>query len=298
MDVGVTRNTGKYLVTSSDPITGASRRRGWHAVNVSANDVATSGIMPSTLCIVSLFPQGTRMLEIESVLEEINLTARKLNIAVAGGHTEITREVSHPIITVTCIGSGNRFVSAAGARAEDAILLTKTTGIEGTSILYSLVRARSSIPVKLVRRGLRLIDRMSVVKDARLAFSTGKVHAMHDVTEGGALGAVLEMSIASKVGFELDVDSVPVDESTRAICDRLDIDPLRLIGSGSLLISCPSKDSGKVKSVLERRSIACTQIGRFVSDRSRRVLFKDGISEKLLETSIEDELWKTLGKYS
>ena len=60
IDVGVTRSKGKYLVSSSDPITGAVERIGWHAVNVSANDVATSGIMPDTLNIIALFPEDTR----------------------------------------------------------------------------------------------------------------------------------------------------------------------------------------------------------------------------------------------
>src|SRR5579863_2648296 len=59
VDVGVTKTAGKYLATSSDPITGAVEQMGWHAVNVSANDVATSGIMRDSLSVVSLFPKGT-----------------------------------------------------------------------------------------------------------------------------------------------------------------------------------------------------------------------------------------------
>ncbi|MGI0081352.1 MAG: hypothetical protein ACRECH_17230, partial [Nitrososphaerales archaeon] len=46
VDVGVTLTRGRFLVSSSDPITGTERKMGWHAVHISANDVATSGIMP------------------------------------------------------------------------------------------------------------------------------------------------------------------------------------------------------------------------------------------------------------
>ncbi len=298
VDVGIVKNPGKYLVTSTDPITGATRRLGWHAVNVSANDVATSGIMPSTLCIVSLFPRGTKFGEIRAVLNEINTTARKLGVAVAGGHTEITKEVTHPIITVTCFGSGDRFVTAANSRSNDSILMTKSAGIEGTSILYSLKRARKSIRPEMVARGLKLIDSMSVVRDAKVAFATGKVHAMHDITEGGVLGAALEMSIASRIGFKLELGAIPVDESTRIICKRLKIDPLRLIGSGSLMLSCRRSNASEIISALERRRIACTEVGQFVPNRSyRRLVLADGTEKNLRETSIEDELWKTLGKY-
>ena len=43
VDVGVTKSKGRYIISSSDPITGAVRNLAWHAVNISANDVATSG---------------------------------------------------------------------------------------------------------------------------------------------------------------------------------------------------------------------------------------------------------------
>jgi hydrogenase expression/formation protein HypE len=298
VDVGVSKSQGKYLVTSSDPITGASRRVGWHAVNVSANDVATSGIMPSTLCVVSLFPSGTSLGKISAVLKEIGSTAKRLGIAVAGGHTEITSAILHPVITVTCFGSGDRFVSAADAQAEDSILITKSAGIEGTSILAALRSIGNGVKPRLVARGLKLMDGMSIVEDARVAFATGKVHAMHDVTEGGVLGAVLEMSMASHVGFELDLGSIPVDESTRAISKYLKLDPLKLIGSGSLVIACSTNHSDEIASALKKKGIPCTEIGRFNSSPSKRELrFPSGERKKLRETSIEDELWHALSKY-
>ena len=66
---------------------------------------------------------------------------------------------------------------------------------------------------------------------------------MHDVTEGGILGAVYEMSLASGLGFEIYPDSIPIDNSTKLICAKLSINPLKLIGSGSLLITCPINSS-------------------------------------------------------
>src|SRR5487761_341513 len=106
VDVGVTNTRGKYIVTSSDPITGTEKRMGWHAVNVSANDVATSGIMPDTLNVVGLFPKTTTVKAIKNLMTEINKTANHLGIAVAGGHTEITPHLTRPIVVVTAIGSG------------------------------------------------------------------------------------------------------------------------------------------------------------------------------------------------
>ena len=296
VDVGITRTKGKYLVSSSDPITGTRRRMGWHAVNVSANDVATSGIMPDTLNTVSLFPPGTSSNKITVLMKEINETARNLGITVAGGHTEITPGINRPIIMVTCFGSGDSFVTAASAKPGDAILMTKTAGIEGTSILASLKATRERATVSVCRKGIDLIRNLSIVPEARAAFGTGKVHAMHDVTEGGILGAVMEMSLASNVGFELEGDLVPVNQSTEAICNAFQIDPLSLIGSGTLLIACRRKDEEKVVRAV-RKVARCTRVGSFIANRRERALVSRGKRRRVSEESVQDELWPTLSKY-
>jgi hydrogenase expression/formation protein HypE len=296
VDVGVTESRGRYLVCSSDPITGAGERIGWHAVNVSANDVATSGIMPDALSVVSLFPSKTPISEIKALMKEIDSTARDLGIAVAGGHTEITPGLKRSVIVVTCFGSGDRFVTAADAKAGDSILMTKAAGIEGTAILSRLSKTRALVGGKTAREGSMLIGKLSVLKEARTAFSTWKVHAMHDVTEGGVLGAVFEMSLASHLGFEVEKDLVPVEESTRRISEALSIDPLKLIGSGSLLISCSKEDEDEVRTAVEKEGIKCTKIGSFVSSERRRVLSVRG-KFQAVKSSIEDELWRVLSKY-
>lgn len=297
IDVGISKVKGKYLVTSSDPITGTKVRIGWHAVNVSANDIATSGIMPDLLNVVALFPIKTRPETIRRVMSEINKTAHDLGITVAGGHTEITHLIERPLVTVTAIGSGNKFVTAADAKPYDTILMTKTAGIEGTSILAKIPRVQSLLSKRLSHRGSSMINQLSILKEARAASSTGRIHAMHDVTEGGVIGAVYEMSVASKLGFELFEKDIPVDESTGVICSKLSIDPLRLIGSGSLLISCSSNYGDYISKRITRLGIACRKIGRFLPSSRRRFLRGPYGEREVTENSIQDELWEALRKY-
>ena len=281
IDVGVTRSKGKFLVSSSDPITGAVERIGWHAVNVSANDVATSGIMPDTLNVIALFPEGTSSTGIEAVLNEINESAEALGISVAGGHTEIAPSLKRPIIAITAFGSGDSFVTAADAQTGDSILITKTAGIEGTSILSGLPAIQKLVNAKTLRRGRDLLKKLSILKEAETAFNTGKVHAMHDLTEGGVLGCTLEMSLASKLGFELYEDQVPLDQATIEICSKLNVNPLRLIGSGSLLIACAASDSGIIKDRLSSENIPCAEIGKFQDVAKGRWIVSKGKREKL-----------------
>ena len=55
---------------------------------------------------------------------------------------------------------------------------------------------------------------------------------MHDVTEGGILGAVWEMCEIAGVGAEICFEDIPVTEVTKKISEHFGIDWLRLISSG------------------------------------------------------------------
>ena len=298
VDVGVTTTKGKFLVSSSDPITGALERIGWYAVNISANDVATSGIMPDTINTIALFPEGTSIGEIKSVMSDINRTAAGLGIAVAGGHTEITPGLHRPIVAVTAFGSGKSFVTSSNAKAGDSILMTKTAGIEGTSILARIGAIAQLVDTETAEKGKALVYHLSIIPEARAAFSTGLIHAMHDVTEGGLLGAVIEMSLASKLGFELFADRVMLAPATETICTKIRCDPLRLIGSGSLLISCSEAASGRIVDLLSKKGINAKAIGHFLEARRGRWVESGGRRSRVTETSIQDELWPALKKYA
>ena len=86
------------------------------------------------------------------------------------------------------------------------------------------------------------------------------VTAMHDVTEGGVLGAAWEICYASGLGLILDKEAVPVTKATRQIAQAAGIDPLRLLGSGSLLIGC-SQGKAMVQA-LRQEGIPAALIGR------------------------------------
>jgi hydrogenase expression/formation protein HypE len=288
---------GRFLVASSDPITGATSRIGDYAVNVSGNDVATTGMMPRLLNVVALFPRKFKKKTIEEAISDIEKKTKELGATLVGTHIQTIRDLERPILTVTAVGSGDKFVTLSNARAGDRILFTKTAGLEGTSILSQIPSIRNIVGESTGLRGAALVTKISIAKEAKLAFDTGLVHAMHDVTEGGVLGAIYEMSLASRNGFWLLADKVPIDEATWNISERLDIDPLKLIGSGSLIIACPANSSAKVIRKLESNGIRCTEVGRFVPLRQGRLVQRNGKIERLSEDSIREELWDLLRKY-
>ena len=294
LDFAAIRTKGGYLIVSADPITGVSKNIGRYAMKVSANDVATSGNRPQFAESVMLLPEGSTVADIERIAGQMHEAAKESGITIVGGHTEVTPRLDRPIVVVTVFSLVKKFVTSGGAKAGDIIMMTKTAGLEGTSELVGegavptgvLTRAESA-------RARRMVDHLDVSDEADAAFRTGRVHAMHDCTEGGLVGAAYEMSLASGLGFRIDEAAVPVAPETSKVCAHLSIDPLRLIGSGSLLLAVEKGSGRRVERAL--RSVSrVTRIGEFRA--GARTLRTRGGRDVEVKEAPEDELWRVLGR--
>lgn len=272
-----------YLIISSDPVTGACRRVGWYAVNVSCNDVATSGSRPRYVENVILLPKGAKETLLDEVMNDILEASDSLGVSIVGGHTEVTKGLDRPVVITTAFAFTKSFVTSAGCRPRDLVFMTKSAGLEGTSILTNYVEGFES-----AKRFERMI---SVVDEATFSFSTGLAHAMHDPTEGGILGGIYEMSLASGLGFTLYEERIPVTEETKGICKKLEIDPLKLISSGALLISVGEGDAEGFEREMKSSGFDVACIGEFTVG-GRSLKRRDGRVERVGE--VVDELWKVL----
>ncbi len=296
LDFAAIRMGGGFLVVSADPITGVSGNIGRYAINVSANDVATSGNRPQFAETVVLMPEGSSAKDVAAMARQIHEAARAIGVAVVGGHTEVTPGFARPILAVTVFSYVKSYVSSDGARSGDSIMMTKEAGLEGTAeIAFERGLVPSGVGEETLRRAQGFVSKVSVVEEAVAAFRTGKVHAMHDCTEGGVLGAVYEMSLASRMGFLMRERSVPVAPETAAICRSISIDPLRLIGSGSLLLAVEPGSEAMVERALQG-ICRVTKIGELT--KGKRVLLKRNGSESHLTEAPLDELWAVLGRPS
>jgi hydrogenase maturation factor len=220
-------------------------------------------------------------------------------VEVLGGHTEVAPGIAAPLVVMTGLGKArrDRVLTAAGARPDDALVLTKAAALEGTHVLASDLAphlARLGVPQSTLQAASRYGDELSVVADARIAVELGAT-AMHDPTEGGVVGALWEMAEASGCGFAVTVDRIPVREPTRAICAALGVDPLRLIASGALLIAC--RDGPTLVDGLRERGVAAAQIGRMTApEAGRRLIHPDGREEPITRLD-RDELYRVLEEH-
>lgn len=291
----------RYLVAKTDPITFATDLIGWYMVQVNANDIAVMGGTPRWLMTTLLLPDTTSESEVERIFKQVREACDALNITLIGGHTEITYDLPRPIAVGAMLGEvpKERAVLTSGARPGDSIVLTKAIAVEGTSIL-----AREAV-VDLLERGVAqaTIDRareflfgpsISVVPEAAIACDTVDVHAMHDPTEGGLSGGLVEMAAGANVGLLVDEEAIPVLPECREICSALGLDPLGLIASGSLLAAVPPSDVPTLKRALAREGISAQEIGTVVEPAvGLKVRLGEGIRN--LPTFQRDELARWFG---
>ena len=262
----------RYLVAKSDPITFATDLIGWYLVQVNANDLAVMGAAPKWLMVTLLLPEGTTSEQVEDVFEQITNACDELGIALVGGHTEITLDLSRPIAVGALLGEvdKDKVVLTSGAKPGDSIILTKGIAVEGTSILAreaaEALRDAGVEPQVIERARHLLFDPgISVVKDAGIALKSGGVHAMHDPTEGGLATGLAEMAAAAGVGLTVAMERVPVLPETAAICTALALDPFGLIASGALLAAVAPEDAPQLVNALESGGIPAWEIGRFTT---------------------------------
>jgi hydrogenase expression/formation protein HypE len=267
---------GEYeCVISTDPITGADKNVGKLAVHINCNDIASCGVAPLGILVTILAPENTTLEEIKEVMSEIRQEAKKLNVEILGGHTEVTASVNKLIVSCTVIGKAVRgkAVTTSGAKIGDYIVVTKNLALEGTSILAHdhEDRIKGELSHQDIEEAKGYANLLSVVNEGLLAGEFG-VNAMHDITEGGVLGALWEMAEASNVGFRVYEEKMPITSVTRKVCSIFKVDPLRLISSGSMLITV--KDGAALVDRLRSSGIEAAVIGNITQRRG--ILVKNG----------------------
>lgn len=288
---------GEYVcIVSTDPITGTTEDIGKLALYISCNDVASSGAEPMGVLLTIMAPEDITEKEIDKIMIEAGKAAGELNVEIVGGHTEITDAVNRVIISTTVIGKQfkNKVLNPLDAKIGDKIIMTKYVGIEGTSIIAKEFseELKNEIPQHLVEEALELHEHISVVKEGIICGKIG-VPYMHDITEGGILGAVWEASKAVNKGIKLYKDRIPMKESTKAISDFLDIDPYRLISSGSMLVIAPKDKVNFIQDSLKEEGIDSSIIGELIKEGI--VMNEDGKIVEI-EPPCSDELYKALGR--
>ncbi len=290
----------KVLIAKTNPITGAVSRIGWLAVHINANDVAVRGAEPKWYMSTLLLPEGSKEELLDLIMKEQHEACCELGISIIGGHTEVAPGLTRPIVSGFMMGEApkERYITTGGAKTGDKIILSKGIGIEGTGILAVDLRHQlvGKVDLETLDKAANMLNLISVVPEALKASRVDGVHSIHTPTEGGVLNGLLEVSEASKLGFTICEERLLIAEETEVICQTLLVNPLKLLSSGSLLISADPRKVDEVINSIAEVGVKARVIGEIESDPEVRLIKKkDGTTMKV-DDNVQDELYRILGK--
>lgn len=277
----------QVLVVSSDPISLAIERVGTLGVYVASNDVAASGADPRWLTNVLFLPDDDPT-TLSGIVSQVDEAATAAGVAIVGGHAEYDPTRDRPLLSLTCMGLADEFVSSGGAEVGDAVVLTKGAAIEGTAILATDFRERLAgrVPDATLDAAAGFFDDVSVVADGRVLREYAT--AMHDPTEGGLVDGLVEMATASGTTFEIDGGAVPVREETVVLCDAMGVDPFRIFGSGALVATVPQAGVEAALADLRDAGIEAAVVGEVSADAGVPLR----IDDEAFDGPVRDELYQ------
>jgi hydrogenase maturation factor len=198
----------------------------------------------------------------------------RLGIAVVCGHTGRYAGCDLTIVgaaTLIGVGDEGRTVGPAHVRPGDRVLMTRDCAVEATAVAARLFPKRLATRLdeeQLARAEARARD-VSVVADCRAALRVGVrdrgVSALHDATEGGVLGGLLELAKAANADVRVTRERVLLSPEARAACEIMGLDPLWTLSEGTLLLTVRAPWALEVMHALADEGVAVAEIGEVVS---------------------------------
>lgn len=152
---------------------------------------------------VAAFPDDLPEEVITAIFAGAAAKVQEAGGVIAGGHTIVDAEPKFGL-SVTGTVHPDRFLTKAGARPGDRLILTKPigTGIIATALKRGAV---TDADMAAATASMLTLNRQA----ATAARSAGGVHACTDVTGFGLLGHCSEIAIKSGVGLHLNAGAVP-----------------------------------------------------------------------------------------
>jgi len=300
---------GRVMSVTTDPLSlmpalgpAESARLACHLL---ASDAWTSGIPPAFATLSFHLPPALDEPTLEAYLAAMHEEWARLQISVVAGHTGRYEGCDLTIVgagTLIGIGDEGRYLGPMFVQDGDVVIVTKGCAIETTAIAARLF-PQKLLPVldePGLERARGFLAQVSVVEDCRALIHVGVrergVSCLHDATEGGVLGGLIELARAAGRDLRVERARIPLAAETRAACDAFEIDPYWALSEGTLIATVRPARSAEALESLASVGIAAATVGEVVGAGGKVWLTNDdGGVEKLGEPQ-PDPYWAAYGR--
>ncbi len=255
------------------------------------NDLWTRGAEPIGVNLSILLPPHAYESRLKAMIEYAERTANEQNVQILNAKAEVSPVISKSIVTVVGVGAVKKgeLLQSSMARAGQDVVLTKWIGLEG---MLRIVREKEE---ELAKRFVPAF--LNQIKEQQVHLMAGKelaiakdfgVSAMHQITEGGILAALWNLTEASGTGIEVDLKKIAVKQETIEVCEYFHLNPYQMTSTGSVLLAA---DEGEgLTALLEREGIKASVIGKLTGGNDKVIL--NDSEKRFIDRPAQDELLK------
>ena len=255
------------------------------------NDLWTRGAEPIGVNISILLPPHAYESRLKSMISYAEEVAEGQRIQILNAKAEVSPVLSKSLVTVFGIGKEKKeglLQSSMGMAGQD-VVLTNWIGLEG--MLRILREKKEELSKRFVPAFLHQIEEQQQYllagDELRIAKEFG-VSAMHQITEGGILAALWNLTEASGTGIDVDLKKIAIKQETIEVCEHFHLNPYQMTSAGSILLV--THDGEGLVSRLEKNGKKATVIGS-LTDRNEKVIWND-TEKRFIDRPAQDELLK------
>ncbi len=247
------------------------------AVNGTVNDLAMCGASAKYLTLAFILEEGLPITEFWEILVSIKDAADKAGVQIVTGDTKVVEKGKGDKIFINTTGVGTIHHKAeihhARIKPGDKIILSGPIAAHGITIMSMRKGLEFETTIESDTRNLKDITQKLFEKFGK------NIHFMRDPTRGGVASVLNEVAGLTKLGYELDQKTIPVDEQVEGACEMLGLDPLYVANEGQFIAVVNHIFADDVVAMLKLEkgfSDACI-IGEVTEDHPGKVIMKSGI---------------------
>jgi len=258
------------------------------AVCGTVNDLAVCGALPLYISCSLIIEEGMDEDVLGKIMDSMAREAKCAGVKIVTGDTKVVEKGSADKIFINTSGIGvikyKRPLSIEKIRKGDKVVINGTIADHGISVLIAREELGFKGGVKsdcasLHRLILTVLEKCSNVK------------FMRDPTRGGLATTTNEIVSGMPFGIRLFEERIPLNESTKAACELLGLDPLYIANEGKVIMVLPEKEAQKAVKAMraDRSGRRAAIIGEVTKDFKGRVAIRTKVGGERIVDMLSKE---------
>jgi len=243
------------------------------AVYGTVNDLAMCGARPLYLSLSFIIEEGLPMETLWKIVQSIKAASERAGVKIVTGDTKVINRVKGDELFINTTGVGliehSLSIRPSAIQAGDHIILNGDLGRHGIAVMAQ--REGLAFESEIQSDCAPLNGIVQSLLKANIP-----VHCMRDLTRGGLVSALVEISKTAGKRIEIDEPAIPVREDVRGACEILGFDPLFVANEGKFIAFVPADFSDQVLSMMNKHPLGedAALIGE-VTDGDPRVVARN-----------------------